>query len=115
MVNLLAEVQKVCKRLGSVPRTARQRTIWFGAYNPSIRAAWLLASIVFKLDQALDLDYNEDNKMSDHLGKLNALINQIWLSEDLTINKLHVVLMLKSLPQNIRWNRVITNLKAMHG
>jgi hypothetical protein len=73
------------------------------------------ASIVFKLDQALDLDYNEDNQMSDHLGKLNALVNQIWLSEDLTINKLHVILMLKSLPQNNRWNRVITNLKAMHG
>jgi hypothetical protein len=33
------------------------------------------ASIVFKLDQALDLNYNEDTKMSDHLGKLNALVS----------------------------------------
>jgi hypothetical protein len=51
------------------------------------------ASIVFKLDQTLDLNYDEDTKMSDHLGKLNALINQIQSSGDLTIDKLHVVLM----------------------
>jgi hypothetical protein len=71
------------------------------------------ASIVFKLDQALDLNYDEDTKMSDHLGKLNALVNQIQSSGDLTIDKLHVVLMLRSIPQNDRWNGVVTNLKAI--
>jgi hypothetical protein len=70
------------------------------------------ASIVFKLDQALDLNYYEDTKMSDHLGKLNALVNQIQTSGDLMIDKLHVVLMLRSIPQNDRWNGVVTNLKA---
>jgi hypothetical protein len=71
------------------------------------------SSTVFKLNQALDLNYDEDTKMSDHLGKLNALVNQIQSSGDLTINKLHVVLMLISVPRNDRWNRVIVNLKAM--
>jgi hypothetical protein len=71
------------------------------------------ASIVFKLDQALDLNCNEDTEMSDHLGKLNALVNQIQSSGDLTIDKLHVVLMHRSIPQNDRWNRVVTNLKAI--
>jgi hypothetical protein len=71
------------------------------------------ASIVFKLDQALDLNYDEDTEMSDHLGKLNALVNQIQSSGDLTIDKLHVVLMLRSIPQNDRWNVVVTNLKAI--
>jgi hypothetical protein len=64
------------------------------------------ASIVFKLDQALDLNYDEDTKMSNHLGKLNALVNQIQSSGDLTIDKLHVVLMLRSIPQNEYCHRV---------
>jgi hypothetical protein len=61
----------------------------------------------------LDLNYDEDTEMSDHLGKLNALVNQIQSSGDLTIDKLHVVLMLRSIPQNDRWNGVVTNLKAI--
>jgi hypothetical protein len=73
----------------------------------------LAASIVFKLDQALDFNYDEDTEMSNHLGKLNALLNQIQSSGDLTIDKLHVAHMLRSIPQNNRWNRVITNLKAI--
>jgi hypothetical protein len=70
-------------------------------------------SIVFKLDQALDLNYDEDTEMSNHLGKLNALINQIQSSGDRMIDKLHVVLMLRSIPQNDRWNGVVTNLNAI--
>jgi hypothetical protein len=73
----------------------------------------LAASIVFKLDQALDLNYDEDTEMSNQLGKLNALLNQIQSSGDLTIEKLHVAHMIRSIPQNDRWNRVITNLKAI--
>jgi hypothetical protein len=50
--------------------------------------------------------------MSDHLGKLNGLVNQIRSAGDITIDKLHVVLMLQSIPHNEDWKATVTNLKA---
>jgi hypothetical protein len=49
--------------------------------------------------------------MSDHPGKLNGLVNQIRSAGN-TIDKLHVVLMLLSIPCTEDWNATITNLKA---
>jgi hypothetical protein len=56
--------------------------------------------------------YKPGENMSDHLGKLNGLVNQIRSAGDITIDKLHVVLMLQSIPQNEDWNATVTNLEA---
>jgi hypothetical protein len=70
------------------------------------------SSVLLHFNKALDLSYKPGDNMSDHLGKLNGLVNQIRSARDITINKLHVVLMLRSLPQNDDWHATVTNLKA---
>jgi hypothetical protein len=70
------------------------------------------SSVLFKFNKAPDLSYQEGSNMSDHLGKLNSLINQIKSAGDITIENLHVVLMLRSIPETSNWKAVIENLKA---
>ena len=70
------------------------------------------SSILFRFNKALDLTYKEGTKMADHLGELNSLVNQIRAAGDITIDKLHVILMLRSIPQSEQWRAVVTNLKA---
>ena len=70
------------------------------------------SSVLFKFNKALDLSYQEGGSMSDHLGKLNSIINQIKSAGDITIDKLHVVLMLRSVPETSNWKAIIENLKA---
>jgi hypothetical protein len=70
------------------------------------------SSVLLRFNKALDLSYKPGDNMSDHLGKLNGLINQIRSTGDITIDKLHVVLMLRSIPQNDDWHATVTNLKA---
>jgi hypothetical protein len=70
------------------------------------------SSVLFRFNKALDLSYQEGENMSDHLGKLNSLVNQIKSAGDITIDKLHVVLMLRSIPESQNWKAVIENLKA---
>ena len=72
------------------------------------------ASVLFKFNKALDLTYRGEMEMSDHLGELNSLVNQIRKSGNIDIDKLHVVLMLRSIPLNDDWSAVITNLKAQN-
>ena len=70
------------------------------------------ASVLFQFNKALDISYKDGAEMSDHLGELNTLVNQIRQAGDINIDKLHVVLMLRSIPKNDNWQAVITNLKA---
>jgi hypothetical protein len=70
------------------------------------------SSVLLCFNKALDLSYKPGENMSDHLGKLNGLVNQIRSAGDITIDKLHVVLMLRSIPCTEDWNATITNLKA---
>jgi hypothetical protein len=70
------------------------------------------SSVLLRFNKALDLSYKPGENMSDHLGKLNGLVNQIRSAGDITIDKLHVVLMLRSIPCTEDWNATITNLKA---
>jgi hypothetical protein len=49
------------------------------------------SSVLFRFNKALDLSYQEGRNMSDHLGKLNSLVNQIKSAGDITIDKLHVL------------------------
>jgi DNA mismatch repair ATPase MutL len=70
------------------------------------------SSVLFKFNKALDLVYQEGSNMSDHLGKLNSIVNQIKSAGDITIENLHVVLMLRSIPETSNWKAVIENLKA---
>jgi hypothetical protein len=51
------------------------------------------SSVLFKFNKALDLVYQEGSNMSDHLGNLNSIVNQIKSAGDITIENLHVVLM----------------------
>jgi hypothetical protein len=79
-------------------------------YESSSASSVLLCSLCF--NKALDLSYKPGDNMSDHLRKLNGLVNQIRSAGDITIDKLHVVLMLRSIPQNDDWHATVTNLKA---
>ena len=72
------------------------------------------SSILHRFNKALDLKYSDKGKMSDHLGELNSIVNQIRQAGDITIDKLHVVLMLRSIPHDDDWKAVIANLKAMN-
>jgi hypothetical protein len=70
------------------------------------------SSVLFKFNKALDLSYQEGSNMSDHLGKLNSITNQIKSAGDITIENLHVVLRLRSIPETSNWKAVIENLKS---
>jgi hypothetical protein len=70
------------------------------------------SSMLFKFNKALDLTYQEGSNMSDHLGKLNSIVNQIKSTGDITIENLHMVLMLWSISETPNWKAVIENLKA---
>jgi hypothetical protein len=66
------------------------------------------SSVLLRFNKALDLSYKPGENMLDHLGKLNGLVNQIRSAGDITIDKLHVVLMLRSIPCTKDWNATIT-------
>jgi hypothetical protein len=70
------------------------------------------SSVLLRFNKALDLSYKPGDNMSDHLGKLNGLVNQIRSAGDINIDKLHVVLMLRSIPCTEDWHATVTNLKA---
>jgi hypothetical protein len=68
--------------------------------------------VLLRFNKALDLSYKPNDNMSDHLRKLNGLVNQIRSAGDINIDKLHVVLMLRSIPCTEDWHATVTNLKA---
>ncbi|KAJ3096444.1 hypothetical protein HDU96_000765, partial [Phlyctochytrium bullatum] len=62
-----------------------------------------IASRVELLDQVLDLMYEPGEQIATHIGKAGALINMIKEAGGLDINQLHVVVLLRSMPQTTEW------------
>ena len=50
--------------------------------------------------------------MSTHIGQINSLINQIKKAGGLDLDKLHMVILLRSMPTTDNWNVVVTSLKS---
>jgi hypothetical protein len=71
------------------------------------------ASVISRLDKLLDIKYKPGEEISLHVGEINSLIYQIKKAGGLDLEKLHIVMLLKSMPKNDDWNVVVTNLKSM--
>jgi hypothetical protein len=71
-----------------------------------------MASSVTRLDRLLDLEYKGDVDIAVHLGRINTLINQIRDAGGLELDKLHLVIILRSLPKNADWSTLVTTLKT---
>ena len=72
------------------------------------------ASALSRLDRLLDIEYKQGSEISTHLGTVNALMNQIRNAGGIDLDKLHVVILLRSMPRTAEWSGVITSLKALN-
>ena len=70
------------------------------------------ASVISRLDKLLDISYKQGSEMSSHIGSINALINQIKKAGGLDLDKLHMVILLRSMPKVDNWNVLVTSLKS---
>ena len=70
------------------------------------------ASALSRIDTLLDIKYT-GQEISQHLAEVNQLISLIRSSGGLDIEKLHVVVLLRSFPKNQDWNIVIESLKTI--
>jgi hypothetical protein len=72
-----------------------------------------MASSVSRLDRLLDSLYKEGSDISSHIGNISALITQIREAGGLDMDKLHVVVLLRSMPKTSDWSTTVTALKMM--
>ena len=70
------------------------------------------ASVISRLDKLLDIRYKAGSDMSAHIGAVNSLINQIKRAGGLDLDKLHMVVLLRSMPVTDNWNVIVTSLKS---
>ena len=69
------------------------------------------ASALARIDSLFNIKYT-GNEISQHLGEVNQMISLIRASRGLDIDKLHVVVLLRSFPRDQDWNTVIESLKT---
>ena len=70
------------------------------------------ASNLLRLEQLLDTAYKEGTEIGSHLGKINGLISSLRDAGGFDIEKLHLVVVLRSMPKTESWGAVIQSLKA---
>jgi len=70
------------------------------------------ASALSRLDRLLDMEFKTGQEISSHIGAVNGIINQIRDAGGLDLDKLHVVVLLRSMPKTPEWTTVISALKA---
>ena len=61
------------------------------------------ASALSRLDRLLDARFTDGEDMSRHLGAVNSIINQIKNAGGFDLDKLHIVVLLRSLPKSNNW------------
>lgn len=72
------------------------------------------ASLLGRLDRLLDIEYKPGTEISSHIGAINTAINQLRKSGSLDWDKLHVIVLLRSLPKTGEWNTIAATLKAQN-
>ena len=70
------------------------------------------ASALSRLDKLLDLEFKTGQEISSHIGAVNGIINQIREAGGLDLDKLQVVVLLRSMPKTAEWAATISALKA---
>ena len=71
------------------------------------------ASALSRLDKLLDATFTNGEDMARHLGIVNGIINQIKNAGGFDIDKLHIVVLLRSLPKTSDWEGLVNSLKTV--
>jgi hypothetical protein len=69
-----------------------------------------LASAVAKLNALMDLKYDPNGDLLNHIGKIHGLITQLKGTGIIDYGQLELVLLLRSMPKNSDWESTTTNL-----
>ena len=70
------------------------------------------ASSLLRLEQLLDATYSDDVEIGTHLSKINGLVARLKDNGGFDIDKLHLVIILRSMPKTDAWAPMIQALKT---
>jgi gag-polypeptide of LTR copia-type len=65
-----------------------------------------------KLNALMELTYRGGHKARDHVGQMSMLISELKMSGQFNWDDLHVLFLLRSMPQNPDWAATIASLKT---
>lgn len=70
------------------------------------------ASVLGKFDKLLDLQFDNTKSIISHVAEINSQISQLKESGKFDWEKLHIIILLRSMPKNNDWSTVVTSLKV---
>jgi len=70
------------------------------------------SSVLVRFDKLLDLRYDSSKSLISHVAEINSQILQLKDSGNFDWDKLHILILLRSMPKNQDWSSTITSLKV---
>lgn len=105
-------IGKLSEDVLNIVRTCKTAYEMFQTLNTQYQSTSTASSIA-RLDALLDMEYKTGSDISSHIGRINSTIAQLKDGGQLDIDKLHVVILLRSMPKSKEWDSTITALKMI--
>ena len=71
------------------------------------------ATTLARIDRLLDAKYNDGDEMTAHLAAVTKIVTEIRMAVGIDLEKLQIVALLRSLPNNVNWAGTVDSLKTL--